>query len=121
MKSDNLRAALHDMASQPDVLGCALVSMEDGMLWHAEGQTTSLEVLASSSSDYWRLNSRNQGSFDSLGELRVMVLVHRSGQILISECGARMLLVLVTSRMKGIDWERWKTDHTRLAVMVNAM
>jgi len=121
MKSDNLRAALHDMASQPDVLGCALVSMEDGMLWHAEGQTTSLEVLASSSSDYWRLNSRNQGSFDSLGELRVMVLVHRSGQILISECGAGMLLVLVTSRMKGIDCERWQTDHTCLAVMVNAM
>lgn len=121
MKSERLRAALHSMAAQPDVLGCALVSTEDGMLWHAEGAMTSLEVLASSSSDYWRLNHRTQGSFDGLGELRVLMLVHRHGQILVSECGARMLLVLVTAGMKGIDWERWKSEHTHLATLVNDM
>ena len=121
MKSQRLRSALHDMASQPDVLGCALVGTEDGMLWHAEGAMTSLDVLASSSSDYWRLNRRTQESFDGLGELRMLALFHQSGQILVSECGTRMLLVLVTSRMKGIDWERWKAEHAKLAALVNDM
>lgn len=121
MKAQRLRSALHDMASQPDILGCAVVNLDDGMLWHVEGRMEALEDLASSSSDYWRLNRRNQANFDTLGELQVVVLMHRQGQIVVSTCGAGMLLVLVTSRMGGVDWTRWKAEHGRLAALVNDM
>jgi len=121
MKAQRLRSALQTMASQPDILGCALVSLDDGMLWHAEGRMFALETLASSSSDYWRLNRRTQESFERLGELQVAVLMHRHGQVVVSECGKGMLLVLVTERMGGVDWERWKSEHTRLAALVNDM
>lgn len=121
MKTQPLREALADMASLPDFLGCALVDMQDGMVCHAVGSLAELEQVVSYSSDYWRLNQRNQPVFEGLGDLRVVVLMHRAGQITLSECGKRMLLVLVTRRLSAIDWDRWKTDHTRLATLVNQL
>ena len=85
------------------------------------GSLAELEQVVSYSSDYWRLNQRNQPVFEGLGDLRVVVLMHRAGQITLSECGKRMLLVLVTRRLSAIDWDRWKTDHTRLATLVNQL
>lgn len=119
MKTQRLKDALETMAKAPDVLGCALVDMEGGMVWHAVGPLAELEAVVSSSSDYWRLHRRAQSTFQELGELRVATLMHRHGQIMVSECGHRMLLVLVTRSMGTIDWERWKVEHTRLAGLVN--
>ena len=103
MTMQRLQDRLGAMAGMPDFLGCALVDMEDGMVCHAVGELKELEQVASYSSDYWRLNRRTQPVFDELGELRVVVLMHRAGQITLSECGRRMLLVLVTRRMAAID------------------
>lgn len=121
MKAQRLRWALRDMASHPDVLGCALVNQDDGMTWHVEGRVIALDSVASSSSDYWRLHRRTQNNFDVLGDLWVIVLMHREGQIVVSECGNGMLLVMVTSRMGGVDWNHWKIEHHRLAALVNEM
>jgi hypothetical protein len=119
MKSQALRDALTAMAARPEFMGCALVDIEAGMLWHAAGELASMEEMASASSDYWRLNRRAQASFAELGDLRVAVLMHSLGQLILSECGKQMLLVVVTQGMKSIDWDQWKQEHARLGRLVN--
>lgn len=119
MKAQQLRDALTEMTHRPDFLGCALVDIEGGMPWFAAGKLQSMEQVASASSDYWRLNRRAQANYADLGELRVAVLMHSQGQLLLSECGKQMLLVVATHHMKSIDWDQWKLEHARLARMVN--
>lgn len=119
MKAQRLREALAEMAARTDFLGCALVGIDDGMIWHFAGALASMEEIASASSDYWRLNRRARTTYADLGDLRIAVLMHSKGQLILSECGKQMLLVVVTHQMKAIDWDQWKREHARLAQMVN--
>ena len=121
MKAQRLRDALTEMAARTDFLGCALVDVDAGMPWHVAGALQSMEDIASASSDYWRLNRRAQATYADLGELRIAVLMHSKGQLIISECGKQMLLVVATHQMKAIDWDLWKREHARLAQLVNDM
>jgi predicted regulator of Ras-like GTPase activity (Roadblock/LC7/MglB family) len=119
MKAQRLRDALDEMAAMPSTLGCALVELDGGMVWHTSGSMPDMEELASATSDYWRLNRRGQKSFSTVGELRLAILVHKRSQILVSECGMNMLLVVVTELMGAINWDQWKTDHARLTYLVD--
>jgi predicted regulator of Ras-like GTPase activity (Roadblock/LC7/MglB family) len=121
MKSAMLRSALADLSSKSGFLGSALVNIEDGMVWHAVGSLAELESLASSASNYWRLNTRTQASFSELGPLQIAILAHQQGQLTICECGKGMLLVSVTNRRDTGYLTELKAAHPVLAEMVNNM
>lgn len=120
MKTEALRKALDALSAREGILGCALVELETGMVWHASGSLDSIEDMASCASDYWRLHRRTQHIFAPLGDLRVAMLMHGKGQITVRECGAGVLLVTLTTRLAAVDWKRWKDDHPVLADLVNS-
>ena len=119
MKSQILRAALSELAGRPGFLGCALVSIEDGMVWHAVGSISELEELASAASNYWRLHTRTQASFSDLGPLQIVILVHRLGQLTLSGCGKGMLLAVVTERRNTGYLAELKSAQPNLARLVD--
>ncbi len=119
MKAARLREAIEDMAHRPGIAACVLVDMDAGMAWHSVGQIEDLDGIGSTCSDYWRLNRRVQGSFSALGDLRLVMLVHQRGQLIISECGKGMLLVAVMNELRAVDWEAWKVHHASIAERVN--
>ncbi len=109
------------MAGQHGFLAAALVELDGGMVWHAEGAPDLCDAVVSAASDYWRLYRRSQPVFEKLGNLHVAMLFHRDGRITVSACGPGMLLVIVTDpRQQDIDWEQWKTAHARLEKLVSA-
>lgn len=119
MKSAMLRSALADLSNKTGFLGSALVSIEDGMVWHAVGALPELDSLASTASNYWRLNTRTQANFSELGALQIAILVHQLGQLTICECGKGMLLVAITNRRDTGYLVELKSAHPVLAEMVN--
>jgi predicted regulator of Ras-like GTPase activity (Roadblock/LC7/MglB family) len=119
MKSAILRSALADLSGKPGFVGSALVNIEDGMVWHAVGSVPELESLASASSNYWRLNTRTQSSFDDLGPLQIAILIHRLGQLTMCECGKGMLLTVVTERRDTGYLAELKSAHPKIAKLVN--
>lgn len=121
MKSQLLRDSLSELAAKTGYLGCALVNIEDGMIWHAVGSVSELEGMASAASNYWRLNSRTQSSFADLGPLQIIALVHRLGQITVCECGKGMLLTVVTERRETDYLKSLKAALPSLAKQVNGM
>ncbi|WP_137921120.1 hypothetical protein [Hydrogenophaga sp. 2FB] len=121
MKTLQLQEALRAMAGQHGFLAAALVELDGGMVWHAEGAPDLCDAVVSAASDYWRLYRRSQPVFEKLGNLHVAMLFHRDGRITVSACGPGMLLVIVTDpRQQDIDWEQWKTAHARLEKLVSA-
>lgn len=118
MKTGNLQDTLRDMASRHGFLAAALVELDGGMVWHAEGSASLCDAVVSTASDYWRLYRRSQQVFAELGPLNVAILFHRQGRITISPCGSELLLVVVTELQKDIDWESWKKEHAQLCRLV---
>lgn len=119
MNAAEIREALRAMAERPGFLAVGLVELAGGMVWHAAGAPEFDESVVSAVSDYWRLYTRSRKTFASLGDLSVAVLLHRAGRITLCECGSGMLLVSITSRGLGADWETWKQDQAHLARLVN--
>lgn len=120
MKTKMLQASLREMAAQQGFLAAALVELDGGMVWHAEGNSALCDAVVSTASDYWRLYRRSQEAFSALGGLHVAIMFHRHGRITISECGPGMLLVIVTELRKDIDWEHWKSQHAQLCKLVGS-
>lgn len=121
MKSQILRNALSDLTQKPGFVGAALVSIEDGMVWHAVGILSDLENMASAASNYWRLNTRTQASFSDLGALQFAILVHKVGQLTLCECGKGMLLAIITERGNTGYLAELKATHPNLIRLVNSI
>jgi predicted regulator of Ras-like GTPase activity (Roadblock/LC7/MglB family) len=121
MKSQILRNALSELTEKPGFVGAALVSIEDGMVWHAVGILNDLENMASAASNYWRLNTRTQANFSDLGALQVAILVHKIGQLTLCECGKGMLLAVITERGNTGYLAELKAAHPELTKLVNNM
>lgn len=115
MHAQSLRDALSDMASQRGFKAAALVELDGGMVWHAEGDRALCDAVVSTASDYWRMYRRNRDVFAPVGELQVAILFHRTARITVSECGPGLILVIVTEKTADVDWERWKRAHARLS------
>ena len=115
MRPESLREALSDMAAQRGFQAAALVELDGGMVWHAEGDAALCDAVVSTVSDYWRLYRRNREVFSPVGELQVAILFHRAARITVSECGPGLILVIITDRDADVDWERWKKAHARLS------
>lgn len=117
----NLRLALESMAARPAFLGCALVELGNGMVWHTAGLLQDMETLASTCTDHWRLYQRSRSHYADLGDMRMLVMFHEKGQLLLSQCGAGMLLAVVTAQLRPVAWEEWKQEHARLAKLVDTI
>lgn len=113
--SQSLRVALDDMATQRGFKAAALVELDGGMVWHAEGEAALCDAVVSTASDYWRLYRRNRDVFASLGDLQVAILFHRGARLTVCECGPGLVLVIVTEKGVDVDWERWKKAHAQLS------
>lgn len=120
MRERALMTMLRDMAAREGFLVAALVEIDGGMVWHAEGAAALSDAVVSTVSDYWRLYRRSQATFAELGPMNVAMFFHRAGRITVCECGPDMLLVVITELRNAIDWELWKKDHARLAQMIKA-
>ena len=114
-----LASSLTEMAQLPGVVGCALVEVNTGMVWHAAGATQELTALAEAASDYWRLYLRLHTRFEQVGKLKACVMMHDTGRITLLPCGSGMLLVTVSLQEAQVDWQLWQTRTRELAAMVN--
>lgn len=119
MKTKRLRDALDEMARRPGCMACVLVDTDAGMTWHSAGQLENIDSIGSSCSDYWRLNRRLQGNFTSMGGLRLVLLVHEKGHLILSECGKQMLLVAAIDNLRSVDWGIWRQQHAHIAMLVD--
>lgn len=120
MNEAAIKQSLADMAARKGFLVAALVELDAGMVWHAEGLEPLRDVVVSSVSDYWRLYRRSQSSYEALGPLNAAMLFHKAGRVTVCECGPDMLLVVITELRNEIDWTRWKQDHARLMGLIKA-
>ncbi|ARU06074.1 hypothetical protein CCO03_16625 [Comamonas serinivorans] len=110
---------LTEMAELPGVMGCALVEVETGMVWHSAGQIPELTALAEAASDYWRLYRRLHTNFEQVGKLRACVMMHDAGRITLLPCGSGVLLVTVSLQEAQVDWKAWQSRTRQLASVVD--
>ena len=118
MSAQQLQSSLDDMAALPGVVGCALVEIETGMVWHSAGAITDLTALAEAASDYWRLYQRLHTNFEQVGKLRACVMMHDAGRITQLPCGNGMLLVTISLQQANVDWPQWQAKTKSLAALV---
>ena len=112
---------LTEMAQLPGVMGCALVEIEAGMVWHHAGHIEGVQTFAEAASDYWRLYRRLHTNFEQVGKLRACVMMHDAGRITLLPCGTGMLLVTLTRQKSEIDWALWQEKTRELALLVNEL
>ena len=118
MREQAIKQMLGSMAARKGFLAAALVELDGGMVWHAQGAAALCDAVVSSVSDYWRLYRRSKNTFSVLGPLSVAMLFHKAGRITVCECGPEMLLVVITELRNEIDWELWKQDHAQLTHLI---
>lgn len=121
MKAKLLREALEAMAQSPNITGCALVEVVNGMVWHSAGDVPQLEQLGEAMSDYWRLSQRLQPCFAEIGPLKIGVFLHESGRVTTVPCGEGMIMVAISGHASEIDWAQWRRDTAKIADLVNGL
>jgi hypothetical protein len=120
LKTELLHQALRAMAEQRGFLAAALVELEGGMVWAAEGDAGLCDAVVSTASDYWRLYRRSQEAFSELGGVEGCHLFSPQWPHHDQRMRPGMLLVAVTELQQDIDWEQWKTQHAQLTKLVGS-
>ena len=109
------------MAQTPNITGCALVEVANGMVWHSAGAVPKLDQLGEAMSDYWRLSQRLQPCFEDIGALRIGVFLHDCGRVTTVPCGVGMIIVAISGHASEIDWAKWRRDAAKIEKLVNAL
>jgi len=103
---DPVAVALAGLCRQAGVEGCTLVEASSGTVHSTSGSTRGSGSVWEAATDYWRLYHRQQRHFAPWGCLRAAVFVHDRGAIgVLPCCDEPPLVVVVSARADGVDWE----------------
>jgi hypothetical protein len=107
MNQQALREQLEAMAVLDSVQGCAVVDLDNGMVWQHAGALPQLQALVESCCDYWRLAHRRKNDFAPLGDMRALVAIHGKARVTLVGCGTGLLLVTLSDEPDRMNWQRW--------------
>lgn len=106
MKHEALTAALREMAQLPGLRGVAIVEAASGLVWQSQGELAQDGALWEAAVDYWRLHTRNQPHFASLGKLRAAVMYHTEAILAVFRCATEPeLLMVAAGSYETVDWK----------------
>lgn len=114
-----MRETISAMASVADVLGCALVGTEDGLIWYQVNKGMNIQPLCEAAVNYWRLHDRMASQFENIGPLFGCVMLHSKGRITMLPSGKDAILIAITEANPDIDWKAWQQQTRELAHLVN--
>lgn len=117
MNGQRVREHLEALTQTPGVMASALVDRTAGLVYVTAGDLPNLELLAEACSNYWRVHTRNEQSFQSLGGLKSVSLVHEEAIVHVLPCGQEMLLMTVSGGM-AMDWPLWRSRASALVASV---
>ncbi len=106
------------MATSPDIISCALVAIDTGMIFLSTSAKAQFEVMAEGARDYWVLHHRNGKIFDAIGAVKNIFVQHAKGTICIQACGEKMLLITLANSRKS-RWHEWPATTLDLRNVIN--
>ncbi|MEO6280577.1 hypothetical protein [Roseateles sp.] len=105
INKEALAEAVGALAQRPGIRGCALVEVDSGMVWTAQGELADNASLWEAASDHWRLHSRHAAHFDCLGGFIAVALYHADGLVALFRCAADPeLLFIAVGQHRAVDW-----------------
>jgi hypothetical protein len=93
VNKDLITAELRYLASTPGVRLCALVDIQTGMVWLAEGRKEGMDGVLEAARDYWRVHQRLGASFEALGAAHAITVRHESAVLNLLPCEPGLVLV----------------------------
>ncbi|MES2824837.1 MAG: hypothetical protein V4732_14630 [Pseudomonadota bacterium] len=109
---------LTKVATSPDIISCALVAIDTGMIFLSTSTKAQFEVMAEGARDYWVLHHRNGKIFDAIGAVKNIFVQHAKGTICIQACGEKMLLITLANSKKS-RWNEWPSTTLDLRNAIN--
>lgn len=120
MNAKYIRAKIDSMAKTPGVMGCAVVEISAGMVWHASGLVQDFVAMAEAASSYWRLYQRMHSHFDQFGDLDSCSFTHQTHDIMLTSCGTEMVFVTVSDKTELLHLPQWRSRIQQLRLILEA-
>jgi len=108
---------LEKVAKSQDIISCALVAIDTGMICLSTSRETQFEVMAEGARDYWVLHHRNGYVFDAMGRIKNIFVQHAKGTLCVQSCGRTMLLITLANSNK-MHWHDWSESIAALRNVV---
>ncbi len=117
----NIIAILEKLSSFPNVLGCALVEADTGMVWHHAGQLADMESIGEAAIEFWRTQNKVASQLGILGELKFASYNYAQSILGLIPCDPNRKLVLVClAQRPGMVWPEWMREIPALREAVRS-
>lgn len=120
MNYQDIEQELHQLATTPGIIACALVAIDTGMIYLTSSNKEQFDIIAEGARDYWVLHQKNGKVFEALGSVSNIVVRHKRGLLSIRGCGQTMLLISIT-KIKEVNWDEWPERVDQLCNLVKKM
>ena len=120
MNYQDIERELHQLATTPGIIACALVAIDTGMIYLSSSNKEQFDIIAEGARDYWVLHQKNGNVFEALGPVSNIVVRHKRGLLSIRGCGQTMLLISI-AKIKEVDWDEWPERVAQLCNLVKEM
>ena len=115
----SLTQAVAELSKLQGMRGCALVESVSGLVWAVHGELAASDSLWEAAVDYWRLHTRNQAHFESLGALRAAVMYHGTCILTVFRCTTEPDLLLVAAGIyETVDWRELQRMNRKLGELI---
>ena len=115
----SLTQAVAELSKLQGMRGCALVESVSGLVWAVHGELAASDSLWEAAVDYWRLHTRNQAHFESLGALRAAVMYHSTCILTVFRCTTEPDLLLVAAGIyETVDWRELQRMNRKLGELI---
>lgn len=96
---------LSDIDELNGVDGAAVIDYRSGMvIYTSPAFGDEATPLAEAASDYWRLYERQSDTFDTLGALKISIMIHEKKRLTMLPCGNGLMCLVQTAKIDDIDW-----------------
>jgi hypothetical protein len=116
----DIEQELHQLATTPGIIACALVAIDTGMIYLTSSNKEQFDIIAEGARDYWVLHQKNGNVFEALGPVSNIVVRHKRGLLSIRGCGKTMLLISI-AKIKEVNWDEWPERVDQLCNLVKTM
>lgn len=96
---------LSDIDELNGVDGAAVIDYRSGMvIYTSPAFADEATPLAEAASDYWRLYERQSDTFDTLGALKISIMIHEKKRLTMLPCGNGLMCLVQTVKIDNVDW-----------------
>jgi hypothetical protein len=124
MPLQRIHDLLHAMVRDDVAAACAVIDGESGLSVCSAGKHVDFDVIASVSVETWRVQQRNIGHLEVLGDLRVTAALFDRGMMIVTPCQLDPVMLLVgcldSARLQPAVWRERAVQVREILRSANA-